>query len=151
MPNYVSDGGVWHPAKEHAVLPHLSGTDKEIYDGPDRAAMEALAEAYGIDELGYPKQTTFGMPFKDDPDLINRARQLGYKSVMDYAVAMGYDPIKAKEDFNEKASVIVKHKDPTRKPEPLIHGGGISTAPNNETLIGGFGDERPRSAKELSK
>lgn len=151
MPNFVSDGGVWHPAKEHTVLPHLSGTDKEVYDGPDRGAMELLAETYGVDDEGYPKQTTLGMPFKDDPDLINRSRQMGYVNVNAYAKAMGYDPVKAKADFEKRASVIVKHTEPARHDEPIVQGGGISTAPGNETIVGGFGDQKVRPISEARK
>jgi hypothetical protein len=139
MPRFVSDGGVWHPAKEHAVLPHLSGTDKEIYDGPDRAAMEELAKAYGVDENGYPKQTTFGMPFNQDPDLINRAKQLGFVSVKKYADAVGYDAKKAREEFEAKASVIIKHEPPKRSPGRQIDGGGKDLSGQGNDKYGGFG------------
>ena len=140
MPQYVSDGGVLHPAKEHAVLPHLSGTDKEIYDGPDRAAMEELAKAYGVDEKGFPKQTTFGLPFQRDPDLINRAKQLGFVSVMEYALATGYDPVAAKAEFEKKAAKIEKYEPPKRQPARQIEGGGVDLSGQVETKYGGFGN-----------
>lgn len=140
MPNYVSDGGVWHPAKEHVVLPHLTGTEKEIYDGPDRAAMEELAKAYGVDENGYPKETTFGMPFERDPDLINRAKQLGFVSVKDYADAVGYDAEKAKEEFNKKAAKINKYEPLKRQPERQIEGGGKDLSGQGKDVYGGLGD-----------
>ena len=149
MPNYVSDGGIWHPAKEHVVLEHLSGTDKEIYDGPDRAAMEELAKAYGVDEQGYPKQTTFGQDFKHDPDLMNRAKSLGFVDVMDYARATGYDPEKAKADFEKNSAIILKHEAPKRKPERSIIGGGIDTSGKGGDVVGGFGEERLRPASEI--
>jgi hypothetical protein len=140
MPSYVSDGGVWHPAKEHVVLPHLSGTDKEIYDGPDRAAMEELAKAYGVDEKGYPKETTFGMPFARDPDLINRAKQLGFTDVKDYADAVGYDAVKAKAEFEKKAAVINKYEPLKRQPERQIDGGGKDLSGQGKDVYGGLGD-----------
>jgi hypothetical protein len=140
MPTYVSDGGVWHPAKEHAVLPHLAGTDKEVYDGPDRAAMEEMAKASGVDENGYPKETTFGIPFERDPDLLNRAKQLGFKDTMEYALATGYDPIKAKEEFSKKASVINKYEKPKRQPERQIDGGGKDLSGQGKDVYGGLGD-----------
>lgn len=140
MPNYVSDGGVWHPAKEHAVLPHLAGTDKEVYDGPDRAAMEELAKAYGVDEKGYPKQTTFGMPFTRDPDLINRAKQLGFVSVQEYADAVGYNAEQAKKDFEAKAAVINKYEPSKRQPERQIDGGGKDLSGQGKDRYGGLGD-----------
>jgi hypothetical protein len=140
MPNYVSDGGVWHPAKEHAVLPHLAGTSKEVYDGPDRAAMEELAKAYGVDENGYPKVSTFGMPFNRDPDLINRAKQLGFVSVKEYADAVGYDAEQAKKDFESKAAVINKYEPPKRQPERQIDGGGKDLSGQGKDRYGGLGD-----------
>jgi len=139
MPQYVSDGGVWHPANEHAVLPHLSGTDKEIYDGPDRAAMEELAKAYGVDEKGFPKETTFGMPFTMDPDLLNRAKQLGFKDAMDLALASGYDPVKAKAEFAKKAAKIEKYEPPKRQPAREIEGGGKDLSGQGLDKYGGFG------------
>jgi hypothetical protein len=151
MAHFVSDGGVLHPAKEHVVLPHLSGTDKEIYDGPDRAAMEMLAEAYGVDENGYPLKTTFGMPFLEDPLMIDLARQLGYKDVMEYAKSRGYDPEHAKKIFEARAAVVEKYKESKRAPEPIKIGGGGSTAPGNEPIIGGFGEEKIRKISEVQK
>jgi hypothetical protein len=151
MPSYVSKDGIWYPAKEHVVLPHLTGTDKEVYDGPDRAAEFELAQAFGVDADGKPKEVTFGINFRDDPDLIDRARQLGYKDVMEYAVSRGYDPVKSEKLFKEKAAEIIKHKDPVRAPEKLMIGGGIDTSGKGADLIGGFGDERERPAKELDK
>jgi hypothetical protein len=151
MPSYVSKDGIWYPAKEHAVLPHLSGTDKEVYDGPDRAAEFELAQAFGVDTDGKPKEVTFGVNFRDDPDLIDRARQLGYKDVMEYAVSRGYDPVKSEKLFKEKAAEIIKHKPLDRKPEKALIGGGVDTSGKGGDLIGGFGDERERPAKELEK
>ena len=151
MPSYVSKDGIWYPAKEHVVLPHLSGTDKEVYDGPDRAAEFELAQTFGVDEEGKPKEVTFGIDFRNDPDLINRARQLGYKDIMEYATAMGYDAGKSEKQFKEKAAEIIKHKEPVRKPEKIMMGGGIDTSGKGANLIGGFGDERERPAKELDK
>ena len=161
MPSYFSKDGVWHPAKEHVVLPHLTGTSNEVYDGPDRAAEFELAQAFGVDEDGKPKETTFGMDFRQDPELINRARQMGFvdkvdaqgnvveTAVMTYAKQFGYDPKKAEKAFKEKAAVIVKHSDPDRKPEPLIQGGGIDTSGKGGDLVGGFGQERERPRSEL--
>ena len=163
MASYVSRDGVWYPAKEHAVLPHLSGTDKEIYDGPDRGAEFELAQAFGVDEDGKPKVTTFGIDFRQDAELINRARQMGFvdkvdkdgnvveTAVMSYAKQFGYDAKKSEKLFKEKAAAIIKHEEPTRKPEPLVQGGGIDTSGKGGDLIGGFGQERERPRKELEK
>jgi len=149
MPSWVSKEGVWYPAKEHAVLPHLSGTDKEIYDGPDRAAELELAEAHGIDKDGKPKVTTFGINFRKNPDFINFVRQMNYPSIDAYLHDIGYDMEKVEKDFKEKAAEIVKHQEPERGPEPTRVGGGIDTSGKGSDLIGGFGQERERPAKEL--
>jgi len=166
MPSYVSKDGVWFPAKEHVVLPHLTGTKNEVYDGPDRAAEFELAQAFGVEtegvNKGKPLVTTFGEDFRLNAEMIEVARKFGYQDTVDvegnvtvsavekYAKARGYDPKKSDKLFKEKAAVIVKHIEPERKPEPLITGGGVSTAPGNETLIGGFGEQRVRPASEIT-
>jgi hypothetical protein len=149
MPSYVSLEGVFYPAKEHAVLPHLSGTDKEVYDGPDRAAEFELAQAFGVDADGKPKVTTFGMDFRTNPDFINYVRQQGFTNIDEYLKFIGYDATAAKMVFDKKAAVIIKHQEPVRKPEPVIMGGGIDTSGKGGDLIGGFGAERERPASEL--
>ena len=133
MPNYVSRDGVWHPAKEHVVLPHLAGTKNEVYDGPDRAALFALYKA---------NKETFGMDFHHDAELINRVRQLGYKSVASYAKAMGYDKEKVEKDFEEKASKVVLHELPKRVKEAGMLGGGRDMSGQNKSYSGGFGEEK---------
>ena len=160
MPNWISKDGVFHPAKEKVALvnnskkaitnPSEEGTrgfgqivepgEPFIYEGPDRAAMFALFQA---------KQETLGMDFHTDADLINRVRQLGYKSVDEYAKVMGYDKVKVEEDFKAKASVIVKHDLPQRVKELNIMGGGSDTSGSGADIIGGFGEERVRPASEL--
>jgi hypothetical protein len=162
-PSYVSKDGIWYPAKEHVVLPHLTGTKNEVYDGPDRAAENELALAYGVDADGKPNVTTFGIDFRDDPDLIERARQLGYNDKVDdkgnvtmsaveqYARKRGWTPEKSEKVFKEKAAEIVKHRDPDRKPEPLILGGGQSTAPGTESLVGGLGDQREVTVTQFQR
>ena len=144
MPNYISKGGIFHPATEHAVLPHLSGTPNEVYDGPDRAALAELAEAHGVDAEGKPKAITFGIDFKHDPDLINRARSLGFKDVNEYAKAMGYNDTKAeaKEKEELKAQVVVKHEPPKRGKLNKKLGGGTDTSGSGNDHYGDFG-ERP--------
>ena len=151
MASYISLEGVWYPAKEHAVLEHLVGTKDEVYDGPDRSAESELATAFGVDEDGKPKVTTFGMNFRENPDFIDFIRQRGFKDAKEYLDYIGYDAEAAKKVFDKKAALIIKHQSPARKPETTITGGGISTAPGNETLIGGFGEERLRPISELKK
>ena len=149
MPSYVSLEGVMYPAKEHVVLPHLTGTDKEVYDGPDRAAEFELAQAHGVDENGKPNVTTFGQNFRSNPDFINFVRQQGFTNIEEYLKFIGYDAAKAKEVFDKKAAEINKYQEPKRSPEKLVMGGGIDTSGKGGDLIGGFGAERERPAKEL--
>ena len=141
MPSYISKMGVLVPAKEHAVLPHLSGTSNEVYDGPDRAAEAELAQAHGVDENGKPKQGYFGIHYKNDPDMIMRARQLGYKSVDEFAAAMGYTDTIAEADAKiiEKLKIVNNYKEPIRKEGSNKLGGGTDTSGQGNDKPGGFG------------
>jgi hypothetical protein len=142
MPNYVSKGGVFVPAHEHAVLPHLSGTDKEIYDGPDRAAQEELSIAGGVDREGKPIMKSFGINFRNDPDIINRARSLGFKDVNEFASAMGYNktPEEEKAEIEAKEKVIVNPNAPIKRGEAVNKlGGGNDTSGQGNDVYGGLG------------
>jgi hypothetical protein len=151
MPSYVSYEGTLFPAKEHVVLPHLTGTEKEVYDGPDRAAEFELAQAHGTGEDGKPLQVTFGQNFRSNPDFINFVRQQGFTNIDEYLKFIGYDAAKSKEVFDKKAADINKYQPQKRNPEKLIMGGGIDTSGKGGDLIGGFGSERERPAKELER
>ena len=129
-PNWISKDGVWHPAKEHVVLPHLVGTEREVYDGPDRAALFILYKE---------KKETLGMNFRHDPELINRTRQLGFKSVDEYAKAMGYDKEKVEKNFEEKAAQVTKHELPKKVDAIKKLGGGRDTSGQGNDTYGGFG------------
>ena len=142
MSSYISKGGVLVPAKEHAVLPHLSGTENEVYDGPDRAAELELAEAHGVDANGKPKQGYFGIYYKNDPDLINRARSLGYKNVEEMATAMGYNdtPEQELEKIKEKEKIVNKYEQPKRTQPNAKLGGGTDTTGQGNDIPGGLGN-----------
>ena len=90
-----------------------------IYEGPDRQAMFELFQA---------KQESFGIDFRKDPDLINRVRQLGYKSVEAYAKEAGYDEEKVKENFEKNSAKVNMHELPTRVAEIEVMGGGTDTS-----------------------
>ena len=127
-PTFISKDGEWYPAKEHAVLPHLAGTKNEVYDGPDRAALFVLYKE---------KATKLGMNFKQDPDFINRVRQLGY-TMEDYLKAVGYDAEKVEKDFKEKASVVTMHELPKRVEEIEVASGGQDFSGMGNDLKGGW-------------
>jgi len=143
MPNYVSKDGVWYPAKEKVGLINTSGKEKEvdgkkvapgepyIYEGPDRAALFELFKA---------KVETFGVDFRTDPELINRVRQLGYKSVDEYAKIMGYDKEKIEKEFKKNASVVTKHELPKKVEAVKTLGGGKDFAGQGQDKFGGFGE-----------
>jgi len=144
MPTYISKGGIFVPAKEHAVLPHLSGTENEVYDGPDRAAEFELAQAHGVDAAGKPKVGSFGINYLNDPDLINRARSLGYKDVKEYAKALGYNATKEQEiaEIKEKEKIVNIHNTPIkRKAANEKLGGGTDTSGQGNDKLGGFGND----------
>lgn len=143
MPSYISEGGIFKPAKEHVVLPHLTGTENEVYDGPDRAAELELAQAHGVDAAGKPKVDHFGIDYRHDPDVINRARSLGYKDVTEYTQAMGYNgtPEQEKVEIIEKKKTVITHKEPKRREANAKLGGGTDTSGQGNDKLGGFGND----------
>jgi len=130
MPRWVSKGGKWYPAKEHVVLPHLAGTDKEVYDGPDRAALF---------ELFQQKVEHLGMDFRHDPELLNRIKNLGYENIDDYCKSVGFDEEKMNKEFEEKAAVIKSHEIEKRVEAINTPGGGIDTSGGGQDKTGGVG------------
>lgn len=129
MPNFVSKGGVWEPAQEYAVNPNAP-KGKEIYKGPDRAALSMLKEA-GVEKLG--------MKYELDPELIQRARQLGFKDVKEYLQMYNFDEEKANVDFLKKRAKINDHKLPTKRKVVATQGGGTDTSGGGASKQGGFG------------
>ena len=141
MPRYISKDGEWYPAKEKVSLIDHVGTDGRapgepyIYEGPDRAALFELFRA-GVEK--------FGINFMHDPELKHRVQSLGFKSVKAYAKAVGYDPEKAKEEFEKKAAVVSKHELPKKVEAIRKLGGGVDTSGGGQDRYGGFG---PRPAE----
>lgn len=152
MPSYISKGGVWHPAKERVALknhsdkiitnPSTEGIMKDekvkpgedfIYQGADRAALFELFKA---------KVETFGVDFKNDVDLINRVRQLGYESVDAYAKIMGYDEEKVNKAFKKNAATVNKHELPEKVKAIETLGGGKDFAGQGNDIYGGFGEPK---------
>lgn len=119
MPSFISKGGVWEPAQERVVDPNAP-KGKEIYEGPDRAALDML-KAEGVTQLG--------TSFRLDPELQTRARQMGFKDVDEYLKVYGWDTKKAEEAYLAAKAVVVDHKDPRRKPSSVFPSGGDNTAP----------------------
>lgn len=154
MPKFISKDGLWYVAKERVALKNNSNNTIEnpsaewskyhkekveahqpfIYEGPDRAA---LFELYKADPEG--SITTLGQNFHDDTDLQDRTRQRGYKSVAEYAKAVGYSKEKSDAKFNELIAKVETHSLPKRvKMIDAVESGAYDTVGNNHRK-GGFG------------
>lgn len=95
MGSWVSELGVWKPAKEKAV----NRDTGELYEGPDRVATEFLKEE-GVSHLG--------MDARKDPENIMRARQLGM-SVEEF-LQMNVPPTpEALANEEKKKNLVVTH------------------------------------------
>jgi len=142
MPTWVSVHGKWEPAQERSRAVNKSGKEIEIdgdivepgedfiYKGPDRGALDVLAEK-GVKSLGENPA--------ENPDVIEHIRRLGYKTFEEYAEAKGVDiegeKTKAKEVLKKQVN---KNKKPNRVKSSLPTGNeSVSTA---EELNGGFGN-----------
>ncbi len=146
MPNWVSKDGEWFPAKEKVALKKESG-EPFIYEGPDRAAIKELWEQAGRPKVSNEKDLTdkkafLGQDFRSNTDMINTARQLGYKTVDAYVKAHGYSADEAKKNFEEKASEVSVHELPKKVDPAYIEGGGMDTSGQGNDKMGGF--KRPK-------
>lgn len=166
MPSYVSIEGECYPMKEQIALKYpfkeelpidklsehftvlspeakkrgyLIEGDDVYYDGPCREAIYALANA---------GEKCFGKNFRHDQDFLQKVRNLNFNDEQDYLEWIGYDEKKSKELAEQKASMVQNHNPPKREEELFIAGGGY-TMSGGKTLIGGFGEERPRSEDEV--
>ena len=132
MPRFLSKDGVWEAAPERVVNPDAP-EGQEVYEGPDREALKVIAENGG----------SLGTHFSLDPELIQRAKMLGFKDVAEYLSVYGYDKVKAAKHFEEmKAQMLADcHKDPKRQAMLRTQSGGDNTAPGSEIPAkkGGFG------------
>ena len=162
MPEFVSIGGKCFPKHERIGLVNLSDEviinefsnegkpiqpgDPFIYDGPDRAALEAIIEEYGEDAKH------IGEDFKSNPEFIQQTRNMGYNTVEDYLAAIGYDKKKETEKSEQFIKQETAHTPEVPHEESFIAGAGIdeSGAADND-VCGGFGPERLRPASEVKK
>ena len=148
MGSFISKDGVLHPMKERVVITNESGKtltlspehfnpsvvgpgEATIYNGPDRGAVQQLGEA---------KETTLGIDIHEDVDLIQRARDFGYKDLDEYLKVKGYNKEKSEAQFKLKASVIGTHELPKRIEESKLLGGGSPEL--GDKAYGGFGTLR---------
>lgn len=152
MPRWITDEkGVWHPAKEKVALrnnrkePMINPSatwssyygevvqpgEVFIYEGPDRAAMFELFDQ---------KVDSLGADFHNDPDLVSRVKQMGYKDVTEYSKVMGYDEKKAKDRFAKEATKVAQHELPEKVEAIKRLGGGQDLSGQGNDTYGGFGE-----------
>jgi len=138
MPTFISDEGVWVPAKEKVALekvdPETGEKEPFIYEGQDRAALEMLKEM-DMEEQGY-----MGVHFSENMELYELARGRGYNSVEEYVEKLGYNAKKAKELVAKYKAKYVTHAQPEKVKGKEFAGGGVNTAGTGNDLSGGFGD-----------
>lgn len=139
MPNWVSKGGTWHPAKEKVALTDHEGKDGRkpgdpyIYDGADRGALF---------ELFREKVEALGQDFKTDPAFIQSVRNQGFNTVDEYLKFIGYDEEKDEKEFKKKAKKVTKHEiEKTVKAIETVGGGQNYYGPGRHRL-GGFGEPK---------
>jgi len=155
MPNFKSIHGKLEPAHERVALTNkgddvmivdgktINPGEPFIYDGPDRAAVEMLHEQ-GVEHLG----TDF-RDCSEFQDFINAKYQ---GDVEKYFKRIGFDEEKSKAEQINRTKDVKSHADPEKKKEELFRGGGRDTTGNADNdLVGGFGEPRTRSPKEIKK
>lgn len=148
MPNYVSKGGKWYPAKEKVALKNYSekviknpSSDEKlkeekvkpgedyIYSGPDRAALF---------ELWKQKVEYLGEDFRINPEFLQAVRNMGYTSYKKYLKDIGWSEEQMEERFKETAEEVVKHELP-KKVEAIDQlAGGKDTSGSGLDMKGGF-------------
>ena len=137
-PRFISDEGVWVPAKEKVALekvnPETGEKEPYIYEGADRAALLMIKEL-DAEEDGY-----IGQHFTENIQLFELARARGHDSVEDYVKKLGYKSDKAKELVEKHKKLYHTHKAPDKKKGKEFTGGGRNTAGTGSDKKGGFGD-----------
>jgi hypothetical protein len=128
MPSFISREGVWEPAKERAVNPNAPA-GQEIYEGPDREAVKMLNESGG----------SMGQHYSLDPEMIMRARQLGFKDVDEYLKMYNYNKEKAIAAYEKAKASIVTHADTKKQVPVVVASGGQDTSGQGANRSGGFG------------
>jgi len=146
MPSFISDKGVWSPAKEEIGLINKSEKIIEykgkkikpgqpfIYNGPDREALKLLNEQGA---------GTLGTDFRHDPEFRQAVRNQGFETVEDYLKNIEYDEEADTKKFKEKAASVKAHEVPEKVEQIKTMGGGKDFSGNKDNdIVGGFGDEK---------
>jgi len=137
-PRFISDEGIFVPAKEKVALERVNEETGEvepyIYEGPDRAALQMLKEL-DLEEQGY-----MGQHFSENLELFELARMRGYNSVEEYVERLGYNSNKAKELAAKYKEKYYTHRPPVKVKGKKFKGGGVNTAGTGGDREGGFGE-----------
>jgi hypothetical protein len=155
MPTFISNKGLWNPAKETIGLINKSekviiyeGKDIQpgepfIYKGPDREALKMLHEA-GASSLG--------TDFRHDPEFLQAVRNQQFDSVDEYLKHIGYDEEAETKKFKERSATVKAHEVPNKVAEIKSMGGGKDFSGNKDNdVVGGFGDEKRKGADGKEK
>lgn len=128
MPSFNSKNGIWEPATERVATVDGNG-NPQIYNGPDRAALEAIDKNGG----------EIGQDATKDPQLLQASRNAGFNTVEEY---LKYFEPKPKE---AQAIKEAQDKPITHQPEPA--------KPGVDPSLGGFNDDgtSPMEALETKK
>lgn len=138
MPSWISKFGKWTPAKEYVVDPKAP-KGKEVYEGPDRAALL---------ELKIADQEFLGEDYRMNSDLIIKARQLGYTDVDKFLKEVYNVDRASMEKKNEILDkIVVDHKDAPRVKAIKQEGGGTDRANPSNSISGDFGVPSTLSGK----
>ena len=146
MPSFVSNKGLWSPAKEVIGLINKStevikydGKDIQpgqpfVYSGPDREALKMLNDAGAA---------TLGTDFLHDPEFRQAVRNQGFENIEDYLKHIGYDEEADTKKFKERTATVKAHEVPSRVAKINTMGGGKDFSGNKDNdIVGGFGDEK---------
>lgn len=157
-PTFISERGIFHPAKEKVSLKYkgekkiakkdlppgvtisgdfLNPGDDFLYDGPDRGALQMIHKETNGDGV-------LGSDFRTDPEFIQSVRNRGFNTVDEYLKSIGYDETKDKKKFEEKVSKVQAHEVENRVNEIEVLAGGRDFTGSQNDIIGGFGDEQIR-------
>ena len=130
MPSFVSKQGLWDAAHERVAYVDKEG-QPQIYDGPDRAALEFIQKEGG----------TVGQDALQDPQLLQASRNAGFNTLAEYLAHFAPRP-KEVEAINKAHGEVVTHKLPQSK--PMTNAIGTKGGFNSD-------DETPLQAMEKKK
>lgn len=171
MPTFVSDKGMWYAAKEKVGGLVYAGTksikkedlpksiiivgdvlnpgDPFMYDGADREALKMLQR----DGSDFKGERIMGQDFRHNLDFLQSTRTMGFQNVDEFLNFIGYSETEDENKFKERAERTKSHTlDKSVNAINVLAGGKDMANPGGDSeIIGGFGEERMRPAKEAKK